>query len=162
MAVHPTTVGEHYEAELMLGPDFRSIGKVHVESIEEISGPPEFDTAPALKLNSILEMKRVLDRKLSVDREDVTAEALHLPLYTASVFLPSSLLFTVNWLYLTRSWCLSSKRHLPAAGHILQRSKASPHNYRVTPPRVGMNSNCSHTWISQLQNSSQMRGAEET
>ena len=104
-----------------------------------MSGPPKFGTAPALKLNSILEMKRVLDRKLSVDRKDVTAAALDLPLYAASVFLPSSLLFT-------RSWCLSSKRHLPEAGTTLQqRSKASPHKYRVTPPRVGMNSNCSHT-----------------
>ena len=129
MAVHPTTVGEHYEAELMLGPDFRSIGKVHVESIEELSGPPEFGTAPALKLNSILGMKRVLDRKLSVDREDVTAEALDHPLYAASVFLPSSLLFTVNWL-------LPDTLLMPQFKEALARSRAYFAAVEGEPPQL--------------------------
>ncbi len=96
MAVHPTTVGELYQAELMLRREFRSIGESHLESVEQMFGPLEFGTAPALRLDRILKMKRVVDRKLEVESGDETIEALDLPLYGPSVVLPSSLLFTVN------------------------------------------------------------------
>ena len=96
MAVHPTTVGELYQAELMLHREFRSIGESHLESVEQMSGPLEFGTAPALRLDNLLKMKRVVDRKLEVESGDETIEALDLPLYGPSVVLSPSLLFTVN------------------------------------------------------------------
>ena len=66
MAVHPTTVGELYQAELMLHPDLRSVGERYVASIEQATGPLTFGTEPALRLHSALKMKRFVDQKLEV------------------------------------------------------------------------------------------------
>ena len=129
MAVHPTTVGELYQAELMLRREFRSIGEGHIESVEQISGPLEFGTAPAQRLNSILKMKRVVDRKLEVESEDETAEALDLPLYGPSVVLPSSLLFTVDRL-------LPDKLLLRQFKEALARSRAYFSAVEGEPPQL--------------------------
>jgi len=132
MAVHPTTVGELYQAELMLGREFRSIGEGHIESVEQMSGPLEFGTAPALRLNSILKMKQVVDRKLEVELGDETAEALDLPLYGTSVVLSSSQLFTVNWL-------LPDKLLLRQFKEALARSRKYLSTIEGDPPQLASN-----------------------